>query len=380
MEEELLRASVEAFEELEDPRGSQGRQHRLVDIVSIALVAVLAGADNFCEIEEFGKAKETWLRRFLALPGGIPSHDTFNRVFSLVNPSKWQGFFLAWVGKALAGKLGAEHICIDGKELNGSGQGDYERVRQVSAWASQRGLALAQLRVEETSNEITVLPNMIETLDLFDLSGCLVSLDAMGTQREVASMLHERGCRYIQALKDNQAKLAEDVRWLFEDAQKHQTLELPSAQSHDKAHGREEIRRCYLSQELDFLSVHAWPGLQAVAMLESSRTLKDKTSLEKRYFLLNYRPSPSQFLADVRAHWAIENCLHWVLDVVFHEDDHSLSKDHAPQNFNILRQLALNLIKLDPSKGSIKAKRKRAAWNLPFLESLLANLQPQLLA
>lgn len=380
MEEELLRESVAAFEELDDPRKARGRQDKLVDIVCIALVAVLGGADNFCEIEEFGKAKEGWLRQFLALPEGIPSHDTFNRVFSLLNPSKWQSFFLGWVRQAIAGKLGAEHISIDGKEMNGSGQGDYEKVIQVSAWATHRGLALAQLSVDEKSNEITVLPSIIETLDLFDLSGCLVSIDAIGTQREVSRMLHERKCRYIQALKDNQPKLAEDVRWMFEDSKQHQTIEPEVAQTYDKAHGREEIRRCHLISEVDFLKDHAWPGLQAVAMVESSRTLKDKTSVEQRYFLLNHSPTPTQLLADVRAHWGIENRLHWVLDVVFHEDDHSLSKDHAPQNFNILRQLALNLIKLDPSKGSIKAKRKRAAWSLSFLESLLANLQPSVLA
>jgi len=380
MEEEFLRESVEAFAELDDPRGQKGRQHKLVDIMCIALVAVLAGADNFCEIEEFGKAKEGWLRRYLDLPGGIPSHDTFNRVFSLLNPSKWQAFFLGWVRQAITGKLNGEHIAIDGKEMNGSGQGDYEKVIQVSAMAVHRGISLAQLSVDEKSNEIRVLPSMIETLDLFDLSGCLVSIDAIGTQREVARMLHERKCRYIQALKDNQPKLAEEVRWLFEDAKQHQTIEVASAQTHDKAHGREETRRCHLISEVDFLKTHAWPGLQAVAMVESSRTLKDKTSLDQRYFLLNHTPTPSELLTDVRAHWGIENGLHWILDVVFLEDHHTLSKDHAPQNFNILRQLALNLIKLDPSKGSIKAKRKRAAWNLSFLESLLANLQPSLLA
>jgi predicted transposase YbfD/YdcC len=380
MEEELLRESVEQFRELDDPRGSKGRQHKLADIICIALIAVVAGADNFCEIEDFGKAKEDWLSGFLELPNGIPSHDTFNRVFSLLEASKWQAFFLGWVRKAIAGKLDGEHIAIDGKKMNGSGQREYEEVIQVSAWATHRGLTLAQLSVEEKSNEIMVLPAMIETLDLFDLSGCLVTIDAIGTQREVARLLEERKARYIQAIKDNQPKLAEDVRWLIEDALEHHTIELDYAQTQDKAHGRQETRRCWLTKEVDFLETHKWPGLQAVALIESERTHKDTTSVERRYFLLNHCPTAKNGLQGVRAHWGIENRLHWVLDVAFQEDNHTLSKDHAPQNFNILRQLALNIIKLDPSKGSIKVKRKRAAWNLPFLHRLLRNLDPAVLA
>lgn len=381
MEDEFLRESVEAFSELDDPRGKKGIQHKLVDIVSIALTAVLAGADNFCEIEDFGRSKKDWLGEFLELPNGIPSHDTFNRVFCLLLPSKWQGFFLGWVRRAIASRLGGEHIAIDGKEMNGSGQGEYAKVTQVSAWATHRGLALAQLSVDEKSNEITVLPSMIETLELFDLSGCVVTIDAIGTQREVARLLEEREARYIQALKGNQPKLAEDVRWLLEN-QLHQPQNQPLDfhQTHDKAHGRQEIRRCWVTDQIDFLQTHRWPGLQSVALVESERTLKGTPTLDQRFFLLNYTPPANDLLLDVRNHWAIENRLHWVLDVAFNEDDHTLSRGYAPQNFNILRQLALNLIKLDPSKGSIRVKRKRAAWSLDFLRQLLTNLDPTFLA
>lgn len=383
MEEAFLRESVEAFSELDDPRGKNGVQHKLVDIVSIALIAVLAGADSFCEIEDFGKSKQEWLKGFLELPNGIPSHDTFNRLFCLLLPSKWQAFFLGWVRRAIANKLSGEHIAIDGKEMNGSGQREYGKVTQVSAWATHRGLALAQLSVDEKSNEVTVLPSMIETLELFDLSGCVVTIDAIGTQREVARLLEEREARYIQALKDNQPKLAEDVRWLLENQLHHSPPELSELDFHqtqNKAHGREEIRRCWVSNQIDFLQPHCWPGLQAIAVVESQRTLKATTTLDRRFFLLNHTPKAHHLLDDVRNHWGIENRLHWVLDVAFNEDDHTLSKGYAPQNFNILRQLALNLIKLDPSKGSIKIKRKRAAWNLDFLRQLLSNLDPAFLA
>jgi predicted transposase YbfD/YdcC len=349
-----------------------------VDIVTIAIAAVVAGADSFTEIEDFARAKADWPGSFLELPKGIPSHDTYNRVFSKLLPSRWQACFLSWVRQTLNHSLNQEHIAIDGKQMNGSGAKGYSAVHQVSAWATRRGLALAQLAVEEKGNEITVLPDLIETLDLFDLEGCTVSVDAMGTQREVARLLEDKQAQYLQALKDNQPKLAEDVRWLFEDAGQNWTTRMDFAQSQETAHGREEIRRCWVIAEVDYLQAHQWPGLKAVALVESQRTelARNKTSMEQRYFLLNYTPTAGQALQDIRNHWKVENQLHWVLDVVFNEDLHSLSKDFAPQNFNILRQLALNLIKLDPSKGSIKLKRKRAAWDLPFLQSLLLNLKP----
>lgn len=387
MEEEefgslALREAISQFEDLEDPRGGQGKQHQLVDVVAIAVIAVVAGADSFVEIETFGQAKAEWLGRFLDLPNGIPSHDTYNRVFSRLMPSHWEACFLRWIRGLLSNSLNKEHIAIDGKRMNGSGSRGYKAVHQVSAWATRRGLALAQVAVDEKSNEITVLPDLIETLDLFDLAGCTVSVDAMGTQREVARLLEDKRAHYIQTLKDNQPKMAEDVRWLFEDAHQHQTIPTDFAQTQEIAHGREEVRRCWVIDQIDFLQPHQWPGLKTVARIASQRTelSKGKTTLENRYLLLNFTPKAELALELSRNHWKVENQLHWVLDVVFNEDDHHLSKDFAPQNFNILRQIALNLIKLDSSKGSIRSKRKRAAWDLPFLQSLTLNLNSVFLA
>jgi len=351
----------------------------LLNIVVIALLAVIAGADDFTEFEEYGLAKREWLSRFLDMSKGIPSHDTFNRVFSCLDPIHWQGCFVKWVRYILKNKhQEGDSLALDGKCLRGSGDKE-EAVYMVNAWSTRLGLCLAQNKVQSKSNEITALPDLIETLGLFDLSGCTVSIDTMGAQREVAGLLDEKGAFYLLALKDNQPKLAEDVQWLFEDAFKQQFANIPHsfAQTHDQAHGREELRRCWVLSELSYLQPHAWPGLKAVARIENTPILKGVASSQVRYYLCGHSFAADRALCSVRAHWGVENGLHWLLDVVFAEDQHRARQGHAPENLAVLRRLALNLIKQTPKpkkRMSFKNMRKRAGWDTTFLETVLAQL------
>lgn len=376
-----LAAGIQAaFAELPDPRSSRNRLHPLLNIVTIALCAVIAGAEDFTDFEEFGLAKRDWLEKFLDLSPGIPSHDTFGRVFARLDPTRWQLCFFDWVRHALRGKLeSGDVIALDGKRLRGSVDPYGKAVHLVNAWSTRHGLCLAQAKVEDKSNEITALPDLIETLDLLDLGGCTVTVDAMGAQREVARLLTDKGAAYLLALRDNQPRLAEDVRWLFEDALKSsfQNPEHDYAETNEYGHGREEQRRCWVLSELSYLESHQWPGLKTVALVETTRTVKGETSIERRYFLSSVGGKAGDVLTAVRAHWGVENSLHWVLDVVFREDGHRAWRDRTPENLGVLRQLALNLLKRTegPKRGmSLKVKRKRAAWDDAFLERVLAQL------
>lgn len=376
---ELARSLKEAFEGLVDHR-RHNHIHPLVNIIVIALLAVIAGADDFTEFEEYGQAKKEWLSGFLDMSSGVPSHDTFNRVFSCLDPIHWQGCFLNWVRHVLKGRhREGDILALDGKCLKGSGDKEEQAVYMVNAWSTSLGLCLAQSKVQTKSNEITALPGLIETLDLFDLSGCTVTVDAMGAQREVARLLTEKGASYLLALKDNQPKLAEDVEWLFKDALQHNFQDIPHsfAQTSEKGHGRGEQRRCWVLSDLSYLESHHWPGLKAVVRIENTRTLKADTSTEVRYYLSGSTAGADHTLGAVRAHWGVENSLHWLLDVVFSEDEHRARQGHAAENLAILRRLALNLIKQTPKpkKGiSFKNMRKRAGWNTDFLETVLAQL------
>jgi predicted transposase YbfD/YdcC len=276
--------------------------------------------------------------------------------------------------------------------LRGSNSDDDKAVCLVNAWSTRLGLCLTQTTVSQKSNEITALPHVIETLALFDLTGCIITVDAMGAQREVARLLTEKHALYILALKDNQAKLAEDVRWLFDDAFKHNFQDVPHDffETQEQAHGRLEIRRCWVLSELSYLEHHNWPGLERVVLIESERTVKGVTSVERRFYLSALTEGAEATLAIVRAHWGVEreqpercclvskkNSLHWVLDVIFAEDSHQVRADHAAANLGVLRRWALNLLRLTPSPRknmSLKNKRNRAGWDDSFLELVLAQL------
>jgi len=361
------------FASLEDPRDIRGKEHLLLDIITIALCAVISGAEGWEDMAEYGRAKQDWLSKFLSLPSGIPCADTFGRVFARLDPDQMQICFVSWV-KSISKLLGAEVIGIDGKTLRHSGEQGSSKaaIHMVSAWASANRLVLGQRKVDDKSNEITAIPALLKVLEI---AGCIVTIDAMGCQRDIASTIIEGGADYVLALKGNQGGLFEDVQWLFQQAQasKFEDVTHGFAQSIDKGHGRIEIRRCWTLSQLDYLiQKPLWQGLQTVVLVQSERRCNGQRTTENRFFISSLPSQAALLLNAVRTHWSIENSLHWVLDVSFHEDACRIHRDYAPQNMALLRHLALNLLAKDSSsKRGIAARRKKAAWDQTYLIKLL---------
>lgn len=372
----------EHFASLTDPRVERCRVHPLMEVVTIALCGVICGADDWVSIEAFGQEKAEFLGTFLRLPGGIPSHDTFGRVFARLDPDEFRRCFLAWV-QAVVGEVGAQVVAIDGKTLRGSHdrRAGKHPLQMVSAWATESGLVLGQVATDAKSNEITAIPALLK---LLALEGATVTIDAMGCQTAIAAQIVEQGADYVLALKDNHPTMRERVRLAFVDAQNAAGSSLPVGDltptvTHDRAHGRAERRRCLAIGDPDYLAFidpdHRWAGLKSVIRLESTRRVGAETTTEARYYLSSL-PADAEHLAQViRRHWGIENRLHWVLDVIFHEDLSRVRAGHAPENLAIVRHFALNLLRQDRSvKGSVATKRLRAALNQTYLRSLLAGL------
>lgn len=361
------------FSSLPDPRDNRGKEHLLQDILVIAICAVISGAEGWEDIAEYGRAKKSWLNTFLALPHGIPSADTLARIFARLDPEQFQNCFMSWV-KTIGTRLEAEIINLDGKTLRHSDDKSTQKkaIHLVSAWASHSRLVLAQTKVEEKSNEITAIP---ELLQLLELSGCIVTIDAMGCQKTIAAAIVEQKADYILALKGNQGKLYEDVQWLFEQAKavNFASVDHDFYQSINKGHGRVEIRRYWTLSELDYLEqFERWQGLKTIVMVQSERQIEGQISLETRYLIGSLPLDAVRIAQAVRSHWAIENSLHWVLDVSFNEDNSRIRKDHAPENLARLRHLALNLLSRDSStKRGIAARRKKAAWDDSYLIKIL---------
>jgi predicted transposase YbfD/YdcC len=370
------------FAGLTDPRADRGQEHRLVDIVTIVLCAVLCGADDWVAVETFGRAKEGWLRTFLALPGGIPSHDTFGRVFARLDPEEFRTCFLAWVGAVTGAEVAAGVVAIDGKTARRShdrGKGK-AALHLVSAWATGSGLVLGQVATEERSNEITAIPALLR---LLDLTGCTVTIDAMGCQTAIAAQLGEQGADYVLALRDNQPTLLERARLAFADARAAAgttlaPLDLDAARTVDKGHGRLEIRRCWAFGDPEYLGyldpTSAWPNLRSVALVEAERRVGGAVTREERHYLSSLPPDAAALGRAIRRHWEVENRLHWVLDVAFREDASRARTGHAPENLAIVRHFALNLLRRDPATGSIASKRFRAALDTTYLRTLLTGL------
>ncbi len=367
---------VEHFSDLEDPRIDRTKRHGLIDILVIAICAIICGADSWVAVELFGKAKIGWLRTFLELPNGIPSHDTFGRVFARLDPEQFQQRFLDWVRAVEALTVG-QVIAVDGKTLRRSHdrrQGQ-EAIQMVSAWATANSLVLGQRKVDQQSNEITAIPELLQVLEL---SGCLVTLDALGCQKEIAEVIVAQEADYVLALKENQGQLYEDVVLAFEDALAHgwQGIQHDQHKTVSKGHGRVEIRQCWTISGADYVE-HLrggpdWPNLQTIAMVVAERRVGDQRSLQARYYISSLGNNARQLLHATRTHWQVENALHWVLDIAFREDESRVRKDHAAQNFAILRHIALNLLKQDQTtKVGIKNKRLKAGWDETYLLHLL---------
>jgi predicted transposase YbfD/YdcC len=365
-----LGSLVTHFQALQDPRLERSRLHNLLDIVAITICAVICGADSWVDVEKYGQAKQDWLRRFLKLPNGIPSHDTFGRVFAALVPEQFQTCFAGWVQET-AGQLGLTQIAIDGKTLRGSHDraNGKAALHLVSAWAVENHLTLGQEAVDSKSNEITAIPKLLE---LLDLEGALVTIDAMGCQKEIAEQVVEQGGDYVLTVKENQPKLYEEIGRLEQAALEQDYTGASSHCVEERGHGRQELRACWVLTDLEELTERAkWPGLQSVIVVVRDRTVGERNSCEKHYYISSRKLSAKRFLEVIRGHWGIENSLHWVLDVAFDEDQSRVRKDHGPENVALVRRLALSMLKAEGSKGSIRGKRLIAGWNNDFMEKLL---------
>jgi predicted transposase YbfD/YdcC len=361
------------FAELKDPRINRTKRHLLLDIIGLSICAVISGADNWLDIQRYGNAKMDWLKTFLALPNGIPSHDTIERVFRRLKPQDFQRCFANWM-QSLHEELGLKQVAIDGKTLRRSFDraGEKSALHLVSAWSTENHLTLGQVAVDGKSNEITAIPQLLRMLDL---SGAVVTIDAMGCQKEIAAQIVEAEADYVLAVKDNQPNLHEDLQEHF--LQLHETDFANAQHSHyqtkEESHGR-VTRRYYYTTPLPatLRNSSAWRGLRSVGQVVTVTTRGGKETDDVRYFINSIRSNARRFASAVRGHWGIENSLHWVLDVSFDEDHSRIRKDHGAENFALLRRIAVSLIKREASQGSIRGKRKIAGWNTDLLLNILA--------
>jgi predicted transposase YbfD/YdcC len=368
--QEPNRSLAKYFAKLKDPRRRHRRLHDLQDIIVIALCAVIAGAQDWQEIETFGRKRQDWLRRFLRLANGIPSHDTFERVFDRIKPQAFQACFRDWV-QAVSAALSIKHVAIDGKTLRGSGSAKLGPLHLVSAWATAQHLSLAQVAVDVKSNEITAIPSLLE---LLDLKGALVTIDAMGCQKAIARKIVDQGGDYALTVKDNQEHLLQDIRLRFEQAfdTDFAGLEHDTYEKRERGHGREELRTYTVLHTTDGIRHHEeWAKLTTIGMCYCERTVHGQTSTEARYFIGSKKASAKHYGTGLRRHWGIENNLHWQLDVNFGEDRNRVTKRNAAENLALLRRLTLTLVQAHPAKLSIAKKRFAAALDPAFLEEIL---------
>ena len=375
------------FQDLPDPRLNRTKDHDLIDVLVIAICTLLCGGQTFNDMEDFGRAKQDWFKTFLSLRNGIPSHDTFNRVFAALDPKDFLECFLRWT-QSVRQAVPQEIVALDGKALRRALDKDQSIKYIVSAWAESNGLVLGQLKVADKSNEITALPQLLRVLEL---SGCIVTVDAMGCQKKIATEIVEADADYVLALKGNQEKVHEEVKSFLDTTLEEKNRKRPKGallpkeaqtlqafETVEKDHGRMETRRYYQSDYLDWFADKAkWEALGSVGMVESIREIDGKATLERRYYLSSLKLNVQTFARAVRGHWGVENKLHWVLDVCFREDQSRARQGYAAENLATLRRLALNLLKREKTKKrGIRGKMLNASWDHPYLLRLLG-VQPE---
>ena len=373
-----LRLLEEHFGFIEDPRLDRHKEHSLLDIIGLTIIGTLSGADNWVAIEEFGKAKADFLQGLLLLPNGIPSHDTLGRVFSILSAEELEKGFASWISSISQATQG-QVVAIDGKRLRGSYDKGSNKaaIHMVSAWATVNQISLGQLKVDDKSNEITAIP---ELLSMLEIAGCIITIDAMGTQKEIAQQIRAHQADYVLALKSNQGELYEEVKATFEHL--INTRFCQQDQQWDKGHGRIESRKCYVldlqAPDFDWIlsqDLEQWKDIASLVMIQATRWQGDQQQTQNRYYIssLSAQSKDAQaFNHIIRTHWAIENQLHWTLDVVFKEDASRVRTGYADQNLSVIRRMALNLLKQDKSlKVGIQNKRMRAAWDNQYLIKIL---------
>lgn len=367
------------FRQLEDPRLERTREHLLLDIIAIAICAVIGGADDWVAIETFARAKYDWFARFLALPNGIPSHDTFGRVFARLDPIRLAECFQSWMA-TLCQRLGLKQVALDGKTLRRShdrGKGK-AALHLVSAWATENSLTLGQVAVADKSNEITAIPQLLQMLDV---AGALVTIDAMGCQKDIAATIRQQEADYLLAVKENQPRLYEDIEQFFQAALDGDFV----GRAHDYAetaevgHGRGEQRGCWVFGEPTWIRDRSlWMDLRSVVVVVRTRDVDGKSSSELHYYISSRQAKAADFLQATRSHWRIENNCHWVLDVSFAEDQSRIRKDHGAENFSWLRRMALSLLKrVKGVKGGVRCRRLKAGWDTTFLEQVLGGFDEE---
>ena len=364
----MIRTNIyEHFSQIPDPRLNRNKKHKLTDIIVLSILAVLCGAESYDSIEEFGKARIDFLKQILQLPNGIPSHDTINRVISMINPDQFEKIFAQWSDSLKSVLAENDVIAIDGKTVRGSMDSFHNKspIHIVSAWSNQNSLVLGQRKVDGKSNEITAIPELLEMLEI---KGCIVTIDAMGTQRDIAQKIIDNDADYILALKGNHPYLKQDVESLCKRSKpdyENETVE--------KGHGRIETRMCEVYNKIDMLEdVEKWPCFKSVIKVTAQREIKNKRTSEARFYISSLDDNAREFNKYVRQHWGVENNLHWILDMTFREDEQRKRIKYAAQNFAVIRKIALNLLKQESSKKlSLKTKRLKAGWNNQFLLKIL---------
>jgi predicted transposase YbfD/YdcC len=375
MQERKRPSIIDHFTELEDPRIDRHKRHSLIDIIVLTVCAVISGAETWEDIEDYGRYKEEWLVRFLALPNGIPSHDTIRRLFIRLNPEELQQCFLSWIN-AVREVTDGDVVAIDGKTLRRSADAATGKsaLHMISAWGAANGMVLGQVKTADHSNEITAIPAL---LDLLKIKGAIVTIDAAGCQIDIAKKIQKKKAEYVLAVKGNQATLLEDAQFAFAEVEQQDIDDgwVDYNKTVDKGHGRIEIREYYHTDEIAWSQrIKDFAGARSFGMVRSTRIKGDKRTTETRYYISSLPMNAEQFGHAVRTHWSVENNLHWTLDMTFREDDSRMRTGYSAENFAMMRRIALSLVKRDTqSKRSLKRRRKICGYDNTYLERLLFN-------